>query len=155
MYAYAVHIDDLSPILPVVDRINQKHASLNITPPQYAIVGKFLLSAIADVLGADVFTGALYDAWAAAYWQLARIFIDREATLYAQAGWTGFKDFIVSKRIQETPDIVSFHLVPKEGSPNLAAYRPGQFISVRKYIAELGVEQCRQSVLPPKYNGID
>jgi nitric oxide dioxygenase len=129
-----------------VDRINQKHASLHITPPQYAIVGKYLLAAIADVLGTDVFTGALYEAWAAAYWQLAHIFIDREAVLYAQAGWIGYKDFIVEKRVQETPDIVSFHLVPKEGSPNLSAYRPGQFISVRKYITELGVDQRRQYV---------
>jgi nitric oxide dioxygenase len=144
VYAYAEHIDDLTPIVPVVDRINQKHVSLHITPPQYAIVGKFLLQAITEVLGADVFKGELYDAWAAAYWQLAHIFIDREAALYAQAGWVGWKEFKVQKRVQESSEIVSFYLVPKGDAPKLSAYRPGQFISVRKFVKELDMYQSRQ-----------
>jgi nitric oxide dioxygenase len=144
VYAYAEHIDNLGPIIPVVDRINQKHASLHIEPPQYAVVGQFLLQAITAVLGADVFAGALYDAWAAAYWQLAHVFIEREATLYAQAGWVGWKPFVVQKRVQESDDIVSFYLIPKEDAPKMGLYRPGQFISVRKFITELGVYQSRQ-----------
>jgi nitric oxide dioxygenase len=55
VYAYAANIDNIAPLVPVVDRINQKHASLGITPDQYAVVGEYLLKAITDVLGVDVF----------------------------------------------------------------------------------------------------
>jgi nitric oxide dioxygenase len=146
VYAYAEHIDDLTPLLAVVDRISQKHAGLHITPPQYAVVGTFLLRAITHVLGADVFTGALYDAWAAAYWQLAHIFIARESALYAQAGWVGWKPFTVQRRVEESDEIASFYLVPNGDAPKMDAYKPGQFISVRLFVKELGMHQSRQYV---------
>ena len=62
---------------------------------------------------------------------------------YKAAGWIGWKDFVVSKRVNETPDITSFYLSPKDGKP-LPAFRPGQYISVQKYIKELGFLQSRQ-----------
>jgi hypothetical protein len=95
--------------------------------------------------------GALYDAWAAAYWQLAHIFIDREKVLYAQAGWVGWKPFVLQKRIKESDEISSFYLVPKEEGLPLSTYRPGQFISIRVFVKELGLYQCRQCVLLLRY----
>lgn len=143
VYAYAANIDDLIPILPVVERICHKHASLHVVPEQYAIVGENLLQAITDVLGADVFKGELYDAWVAAYWELARVFFFRERELYKGSDWEGFKEFVVQKKVQETEDVTSFYFAPKDKKP-LPAHRPGQYICVQKHIQELGFNQSRQ-----------
>lgn len=145
MYAYAANIEDLSPILPVVERIAHKHASVHITPEQYAIVGKHLMEAITEVVGADTFKGDLYDAWGVAYWNLAHVFIDRERQLYESAPWVGWREFVVSKKVKESDEITSFYFRPKDGRP-LDSYRPGQYISVQKFIPELGVQQNRQLV---------
>lgn len=106
-------------------------------------MGANLLQAISDVLGADVFKDELYDAWVAAYWQLAHICIDREAQLYAQAGWEGWKEFVVQRKVKESDDVISFYLAPKDGA-KLPKHRPGQYISVQKYVKELGFLQSRQ-----------
>ncbi|EIW76346.1 globin-like protein [Coniophora puteana RWD-64-598 SS2] len=151
VYAYAANIDDLTPIIPVVDRLCNKHASLHVVPHQYAIIGSNLLKAIADVLGADVFKGELYEAWVAAYWQLAHLLIDRESALYRQAGWEGWKEFVVDKKIKEADDVTSFYLAPKDRTP-LPVHRPGQYISVQKYITELGVLQSRQYSLSDSHH---
>ncbi|EIW65107.1 bacterial hemoglobin [Trametes versicolor FP-101664 SS1] len=143
VYAYAANIEDLTPILPVVERIAHKHTSVHIVPSQYAIVGKHLLEAITQVVGADVFKGDLYDAWGAAYWNLAHIFINREHELYEAAQWVGWRDFVVARKVQESDEITSFYLKPKDGRP-LEPYRPGQYISVQKFVPELGVYQSRQ-----------
>ncbi|KAI0373181.1 bacterial hemoglobin [Pilatotrama ljubarskyi] len=143
VYAYAANIEDLTPILPVVERIAHKHTSVHIVPSQYAIVGKHLLEAITQVVGADVFKGDLYAAWGAAYWNLAHIFIDRERQLYEAAQWTGWREFVLDRKVKETEEITSFYLRPKDGKP-LEPYRPGQYISVQKYVPELGFCQSRQ-----------
>jgi nitric oxide dioxygenase len=62
LYAYATHIDDLTPLVPVVTRIANKHAGLGVTPEQYAIVGTYLLKSIKDILG-DAFTDPIRNAW--------------------------------------------------------------------------------------------
>lgn len=52
-----------------------------------------------------------------------------EATV---AGWPGFRDFKVSRRVVEDADgrICSFYLEPTDGRP-LPGYRPGQFLTFR------------------------
>lgn len=142
VHAYAAHINNLTPILPVVERIAHKHASLHITPQMYGIVAKYLMEALGDVLGA-AFTPELRDAWAAGYWALAYVFIDKERELYEAAGWVGWRDFVVEKRVQESSDITSFYLKPKDGKP-LGVYKPGQYISVQLTVEELGTKQSRQ-----------
>lgn len=127
----------------MVERIAHKHASLNIVPEQYAIVGENLLQAITDVLGADVFKGELYDAWVAAYWSLARILFNREAELYKGSAWQGFKDFVVEKKVPEGEDVISFYFAPKDGKP-LPEHRPGQYICIQMFVKELGFQQSRQ-----------
>ncbi|TBU37856.1 globin-like protein [Dichomitus squalens] len=143
LLAYASHIEDLTPILPFVERIAHKHASIHIEPAQYEIVAKYLTDAIIQVVGADVVKGELAEAWISAYWNLAYIFIDRERELYEGAGWVGWREFIVDKKVKESDEIMSFYFKPKDGKP-LEPFRPGQYISVQRYVPKLGIIQNRQ-----------
>ena len=145
--AYATYIDDLGKLGPAVERIAHKHASVHVEPAHYDVVAKYLTNAIIQVVGADVLTGALYDAWIAAYWNLAYVFIDREHALYKEAGWVGWRDFVVEKKVQESDEVTSFYLRPKDGKA-LPPYRPGQYISVQRFVPQLGVTQNRQYVVP-------
>jgi nitric oxide dioxygenase len=60
--AYAEHVDNLAPLVPVVERITSKHAALGIRPEHYAIVAEHLFDAFAHVLGSAL-TADLKDAW--------------------------------------------------------------------------------------------
>lgn len=51
VFAYASHVDDLGKLSSAVERIAHKHVSLHVQPQQYPIVGKYLLEAVATVLG--------------------------------------------------------------------------------------------------------
>lgn len=145
--AYAEHIDDPSVLAPVITRIVHKHVSLGIRPEHYAIVGKHLLASIREVLG-EAATDELVAAWAAAYGQLADLLIAEEARLYAQSaskegGWTGWRAFRVERKVPESAEITSFYLAPADGGP-VPGYLPGQYISLRVYVPELGLMQPRQ-----------
>ncbi|KOQ37939.1 NO-inducible flavohemoprotein, partial [Achromobacter xylosoxidans] len=145
--AYAEHIDDPSVLAPVVTRIVHKHVSLGIRPEHYPIVGKHLLASIREVLG-EAATDELVDAWAAAYGQLADMLIAEEARLYVDSatkpgGWTGWRAFRVVGKQPESAEITSFYLAPADGG-EVPAYRPGQYVSVRVYVPELGLMQPRQ-----------
>jgi nitric oxide dioxygenase len=88
--AYATNIDNLQALSSAVERITHKHASLNVEPGQYAVVGEHLLAAIKEVLG-DAATGDILDAWAEAYQELADILVKAEAActprrLHGKAG---------------------------------------------------------------------
>ncbi|OQE18071.1 hypothetical protein PENFLA_c022G01181 [Penicillium flavigenum] len=156
VWAYAVNIDHPEALSTAVSRIGHKHASLGVTPAQYPIVGEHLLAAIKDVLGPAANEQVL-DAWKAAYQQLADIFINFEEGLYQQGaktpgGWKGWRKFFISKKIPESDEIISFYLTPVDKGA-LPLYQPGQFVSVRCYVPELGSYQPRQyslSDLPNK-----
>ena len=66
MLAYAEHIDALDRLGNMVERIVGKHASLEVQPEHYPIVGEYLLGAIREVLGPAA-TPEILDAWGAAY----------------------------------------------------------------------------------------
>lgn len=145
--AYAEHIDDPSVLMPVVTRIVHKHVSLGIRPEHYQIVGKHLLASISEVLG-EAATDELLAAWAAAYGQLADLLIAEESRLYAESaakpgGWTGWRAFRVVGKQRESTEITSFYLAPADGG-GVPAYRPGQYVSVRVFVPELGLMQPRQ-----------
>ncbi|AWN15150.1 NO-inducible flavohemoprotein [Salinisphaera sp. LB1] len=131
--AYAQHIDNPSALADAVELIAQKHVSLGIAPEHYPIVGENLLAAIREVLG-EAATDEVIDAWAAAYGQLADIFIERERQIYAEQaardGWSGFKPFVVTRREPAADNIVSLYLEPVDGQP-LAAHRPGQYVAIQ------------------------
>jgi len=144
--AYAENIEDPSILKNVVNRIANKHVSLDIRPEHYAIVGKHLVASIGEVLG-DAATPELIDAWTTAYSELAAIFINAEASLYSgsiakEGGWTGWRPFIVKKKEKESKEITSFYLYPADGGKT-ASFLPGQYITVRLFIPELNVFQPR------------
>ncbi|MBS0028320.1 NO-inducible flavohemoprotein [Chitinophaga sp. 22321] len=154
--AYAEHIENPAVLMPVVNSIGHKHTSLDIRPEHYAIVGKHLLASIAEVLG-DAATPELLDAWAAAYQQLAAIMSGHEQHLYAaqvskNAGWTGWKPFLVKQKIKESAEITSFYLYPADGGA-VADFVPGQYISLRLFLPELNLLQPRQYSISCAPNG--
>ena len=145
--AYAENIDDPSVLLPVVERIAHKHVSLGIRAEHYAIVGRHLLASIKEVLG-DAASDELISAWAAAYAELADLFINLESDLYQQAtqqegGWTGWRPFRIGQKVQESEEITSFYLYPIDGG-KVPTYKPGQYISVKLFVSEWNLFQPRQ-----------
>ena len=132
---YARHIDELERMGPLAATIVNKHVALQIMPEHYPIVGACLLSSIREVLGAEIATDAVIDAWAAAYGQLAEILISAESTIYADTaakpgGWRGARRFVVVDRQRESQEIVSFILRPVDGGA-VVAHEPGQYIGLR------------------------
>lgn len=147
VWAYASNVEHPEALKTAISRIGHKHVSLGVTEDQYPIVGQGLLAAIKDTLGPAANESVL-DAWKAGYEQLAKYFIDFENGLYKQAektdgGWKGWRKFYISKKVSESDEIISFHLTPVDKGP-LPAYQPGQFVSVKCFVPELGVYQPRQ-----------
>lgn len=148
--AYAENIEDPSVLLPVVELIAHKHVSLNIQAPDYNIVGENLLHSISEVLTISM-EDPLIDAWAAAYGQLADLFISTEKAIYeqhqqTQGSWLGWRKFKIAKKVTESEEITSFYLAPVDGGA-LPKYEAGQYISVRVFVEALGLKQPRQYTL--------
>jgi len=129
--AYGSNLENLAVLLPAVEKIAQKHTSLNIQPEQYAIVGENLLATIDELLhpGDEVLT-----AWGKAYGVLADVFIQREEAIYSASeektgGWRGARDFRIRAINQESSVIKSFELVPNDGQP-VATFLPGQYLAI-------------------------
>lgn len=152
---YARHIDRLEALGPLVGQIVNKHVSLQILPEHYPIVGSCLLRAIREVLGEEIATDAVIEAWAVAYGQLADILIGAEEAAYsananAEGGWRGARSFRLSRKVQESEEIVSLYLVPADGGA-LAAFQPGQYIGLRLLLDD--GEQRRNYSLSALGNG--
>ena len=81
---YARNIDRLEQLGPLVSTIINKHVSLQIQREHYPMVGASLLKAIREVLGEETATGAVIEAWGAAYGQLADILIGAEENIYSE-----------------------------------------------------------------------
>src|SRR5579864_2907737 len=135
---YARHIDELEQLGGLVSQIINKHVALQILPEHYPIVGGCLLRAIREVLGPEIATDAVIEAWAAAYQQLADLLIGLEEEIYAQreaapGGWRGARLFRVARKERESDEITSFYLRPADNG-ELLAFHPGQYIGVRLHI---------------------
>ncbi|CAI8726547.1 NO-inducible flavohemoprotein [Pseudomonas sp. IT-P176] len=132
---YARHIDQLDQLGDLVAKIINKHVALQILPEHYPIVGSCLLRAISEVLGDEIATPEVMNAWGAAYGQLAEILIGAEAVIYDQkaeavGGWRGAREFILAQRVEESAEITSFYFEPADKGPILAA-EPGQYIGMK------------------------
>lgn len=135
---YARHIDQLDQLGDLVAKIINKHVALQILPEHYPIVGACLLRAISEVLGSEIATPEVINAWGAAYSQLADILIGAEAAIYdekaqAPGGWRGAREFTLVDKVQESAEITSFYFEPLDRGPILAA-EPGQYIGLQLFI---------------------
>ncbi|MFZ4834480.1 NO-inducible flavohemoprotein [Rouxiella sp. Mn2063] len=151
---YAANIDNLPALLPVVERIAQKHASFNIQPDQYQIVGSNLLATIDEMLnpGQEVL-----DAWGKAYEVLAGVFIGREEGIYQETadqegGWRGTREFRIKEKTQQSTLITSFLLEPVDGQP-VVDFQPGQYLAVYVRSPNMENQEIRQYSLTQAANG--
>ncbi|USH02243.1 NO-inducible flavohemoprotein [Grimontia kaedaensis] len=154
VYGYAANIDNLPALLPVVEKIAQKHASFNITPEMYDIVGENLLATIDELFspGQEVL-----DAWAEAYGVLAQVFINREEEIYQQnadsnGGWRGTRTFKLVSKTPESEVITSFIFAPVDGQ-SVADYMPGQYIGIYLSPEQFANQEIRQYSLSAAPNG--
>lgn len=143
--AYASNIENLAAILPAVERIAQKHSSLNIQPEQYQTVGKHLLATIDELLNPG---NEVLEAWGKAYGVLANVFIQREEAIYQQSeqkagGWRHTRAFRLSAIETQSSLIKSVELTPLDGEA-VADYRPGQYLGVTINDASFANQQIRQ-----------
>lgn len=143
--AYATHLRELQALGPAVERIAQKHASFQITPAQYQIVGHHLLKTIEEKLnpGDEVIAE-----WGKAYEQLADILIAREKEVYetaaaAAGGWRGERAFKVAEKTKQSDIITSFKLVPQDGKP-VMLHKPGQYLGLYVRHPSLPLQEIRQ-----------
>jgi nitric oxide dioxygenase len=152
---YARHIDQLEQLGGLVSQIINKHVALNILPEHYPLVGGCLLRSIREVLGPEIATDAVIEAWAAAYGQLADLLMGLEEKIYTQrenmpGGWRGARLFRVARKVRESDEITSFYLRPDDGG-ELLAFLPGQYIGLRIVID--GEEVRRNYSLSAASNG--
>lgn len=154
--AYAEHIDNPSVLADALTAIGHKHVSLNIRPEQYELVGRHLLASIREVLVLPA-DSPLLDAWAMAYDQLASLMAGIESSLYRQTGhraggWSGWRPFVIRRKVQESAEITSFYLYPSDGG-QVASYLPNQYSSLRLCLPELKLLLPRQYSLSSASNG--
>lgn len=152
--AYAANIENLSALLPAVERIAQKHASFTIAPEQYSIVGHHLLATIDELLSPGQ---PVLDAWGKAYNLLADIFIKRESDIYQDTaqktgGWKGTRPFNVVKKQKQSDVITSFELEPADGGA-VADFTPGQYLAVYLRHPDFDYQEIRQYSLTHTPNG--
>ncbi|MEU8772834.1 globin domain-containing protein [Streptomyces sp. NPDC048606] len=128
----------------MLGRIAHKHASLGVTREQYPVVHTHLFAAIVEILGEAV-TPEVAEAWDEVYWLMANALIAIEERLYAEqrvlAGDV-WRQWTVTARIEETPDVATFHLAPADGG-DLPRALPGQYVSVQVELPD-GARQIRQ-----------
>jgi nitric oxide dioxygenase len=143
VFAYAANIGNPGALGPVVGRIAHKHASVGIRAEHYPIVGRHLLGAIAQVLGAAA-TPDLLAAWEEAYTSLATVLVEAERKLYAESGMGpgATRAMRVSEVRSESADVVSIRLRPVDDQP-LPPFLAGQYVSVTVKLDE-GRTQTRQ-----------
>lgn len=68
-------LDNLEAVVPVVQKLGERHVAYGVKPEHYNTVGAALLDTLAAGLG-DAFTTDVKEAWAAVYSVLASTMID-------------------------------------------------------------------------------
>ena len=125
----------------MLNRIAHKHVSLGIVEDQYPIVYENLMAAIAEVLGEDVVTQEVADAWFEVYWLMAKVLIRHETDLYHSDGVEPgdvFRPAVVAAKEQLTDDVWAYTLTGEFTEP-----KPGQYTSVGVKLPD-GARQLRQ-----------
>ncbi|MFS0655046.1 globin domain-containing protein [Bacillus sp. 179-C3.3 HS] len=155
LYQAALHIDRLEELLPAVKQIAHKHVSVQVKKEQYPIVGYHLIEGMKQVFGLTEEDDTLL-AWKAAYNIIANIFMTIEEEMMKeniekQDGWADTKPFVIKKKKQESPSLVSFYLVPEDES-ELPMYQAGQYITVQADMPGEAYVCSRQYSLSDQYH---
>ncbi|MGE6630805.1 FAD-binding oxidoreductase [Bacillus sp. NPDC077027] len=134
LYQAALHIDRLEELLPAVKLIAHKHVSTQVKAEQYPIVGYHLLLAMQELFGLAEDNETLL-AWKDAYEIIANIFVTVESEMMKENeqrenSWSQFKPFIVMRKKQESPSLMSFYLKPADGT-TLPSYSVGQYVTIQ------------------------
>lgn len=143
LLAYARNIDNLGPLVGFVKQIIVKHTGLQIKPHHYPIVGTNLLETMVEVLGPEVASPPLIEAWALAYGNLAKILIDGEQEIYEKNTWDGFREFEVTLIESESSDVKLVQFKPKDASQKIQIPQRGQYVGIR-FTLEDGTETTRE-----------
>ncbi|MFD3703146.1 globin domain-containing protein [Nocardia sp. NPDC058658] len=145
---YATYLID--PELPhpaqMLSRIAHKHVSLGVTAAQYEVVHDNLFAAIVEVLGVDVVTAPVAQAWDRVFWMMAGTLIAEEDRLYADAGVAPgdvFRDVMVVARQDDTFGVAVFAVESMDAAKPLPSFVPGQYVSVGVQLDD-GARQLRQ-----------
>jgi hemoglobin-like flavoprotein len=80
---YSQHIDNLVAINDVLDKIAQKHVSVDVHPGHYPMLGHSFIQAMREVLGNSVNEEVII-AWKDAYFYFAELLIQREQAIVAK-----------------------------------------------------------------------
>ena len=149
VYAYANNIDNLGVLSAAIERIAEKHVSMNILAPHYQIVGIELIGAIKEVLGSAA-TDEIVEAWTEGYNFLADVFIQVEKKKMEEraataGGWLGYKEFEISRKESASSIAMSFYLKPKDGDV-VPKYKGGQYLGIRVTIPDVGTVQRNYTI---------
>ncbi|KAI3405439.1 YHB1 [Candida oxycetoniae] len=150
---YARNIEDLTPLLGFVAQIVSKHVGLQVKAEHYPIVGSCLIETMKEILPAEIATQEFIEAWSIAYGNLAAILIDLEANEFKKEPWNNFKEFKVTRMIEECPEVKSVYFTPVDGG-EIAPVKPGQYVCIRWMTPGAKFEKSREYSIsqPPRNN---
>ncbi|MGF1522829.1 MAG: 2Fe-2S iron-sulfur cluster-binding protein [Leptolyngbyaceae cyanobacterium] len=60
---------------------------------------------------------------------------DPESQTTTATGWTGWRDFVIARKVRESKEITSFYLKPQDGK-SIPDFMPGQFLTIQLNIPE-------------------
>lgn len=153
---FASSINNISELIPKLERICNKHCTLGIKPEHYEILGGLIIETFEDVMG-PALTPDTKAAWIKAYRVLSNMMIGREKIIYKdfeRYKWGAWRKFKLDRKVCESDDLFSFYLVPKDGM-QLPKFLPGQYISIRLFVPEIGYYQTRQYSMSDSPRGGD
>lgn len=133
-------------VTTLLERIAHKHVSLGVVRPQYDVVYENLFAAIVDVLGADVVSPEIAEAWKEVYWNFADDLLKIEDALYAASGVKPGDVWRTVSVVSAKPngkDTTTIELAPVDPNFKLPTFVPGQYVSVSVELAD-GAHQKRQ-----------
>lgn len=142
---FASSINHISELIPKLERICNKHCTLGIQPEHYDILGDLLIETFEDSMGPQM-TSEMKVAWTKAYRILSHMMIGREKIIYRdfeRYKWVGWRKFTLDRKVCEADGLYSLYLVPNDDI-QLPKFLPGQYISVRLFVPEVGYYQTRQ-----------
>lgn len=153
---FASNINNVYELIPKLERISNKHCTLGIKPEHYPLLGEILIEAFQELMG-PALTPEMAAAWAKAYKVLSNMLIGREKIIYKdfdRYGWPSWRKFRIEHKVREADDLWSFVLVPIDGK-RLPKYFPGQYVSIRLFVPEVGYHQTRQYSMSDSCRGGD